>query len=69
MFLNKYISNRSTENLYRMETSALARASDDFWPRDPNSAGPHLTACSFNSLFMAPLCFPDWDMFQARQEA
>ena len=29
----------STENLYRMEGTTVARASDDFWPRDPNSAG------------------------------
>lgn len=41
----------------------MARASDDFYPRDPASVTPHISACAFLSLFLSPLVQPDWDMF------
>lgn len=59
----------STENLYRMHRTAIARASDDFYPRDPASSHPHLAACAFNSLFLSPLVQPDWDMFHSKHPA
>lgn len=59
----------STENLYRMQWTAVARASDDFYPRDPASSHPHLAACAFNSLFLSPLVVPDWDMFHSKHPA
>jgi len=59
----------STENLYRHAATPVARASDDFYPRDPASSTPHLAACAFNSLFMGALVQPDWDMFQSAHPA
>ena len=59
----------STENLYQMRDTAVARASDDFYPREPASSAPHIAACAYNSLFIAPLCLPDWDMFQSEHPA
>ncbi|GAX76619.1 hypothetical protein CEUSTIGMA_g4065.t1 [Chlamydomonas eustigma] len=56
----------STENLYRMLKTSVARASDDFYPRDPASSLPHLAACAFNGLFMSVLVQPDWDMFHSK---
>jgi hypothetical protein len=45
----------STENIYRWRSSAVARASDDFYPTDAASHLPHLAACAYNGLFIAPL--------------
>lgn len=59
----------STENLYRMLNTAVARASDDFYPRDRSSITPHIANCAYNALFMSPLVQPDWDMFQTLHEA
>mmetsp|Transcript_1791 Transcript_1791/g.2377 ORF Transcript_1791/g.2377 Transcript_1791/m.2377 type:complete len:665 (-) Transcript_1791:170-2164(-) len=59
----------STENLYSYFSSAIARASDDFYPRDEGSWRFHLTACAFNSMFISTISFPDYDMFQSRHEA
>jgi len=59
----------STENLYRMLNTAVARASDDFYPRDPSSITPHIANCAYNSLFLSPLVQPDWDMFQTKHRA
>jgi raffinose synthase len=59
----------STENLYRHAATPVARASDDFYPRDPASSTPHLAACAYNSLFMGALVQPDWDMFQSLHPA
>ncbi len=39
----------------RMTNTAVARASDDFYPRDPASSHPHVAACAYNSLFMGVL--------------
>ena len=59
----------STENLYRYFDSAIARASDDFYPREPESWLWHLTACAYNSLLIGQVALPDWDMFQSRHPA
>ncbi|EFJ39616.1 hypothetical protein VOLCADRAFT_100756, partial [Volvox carteri f. nagariensis] len=59
----------STENVYRMTATAVARASDDFYPRDPASSHPHIAACAFNSLFLGALLQPDWDMFHSKHPA
>ena len=49
-----------------MTHTSVARASDDFYPRDPASSHPHLAACAFNGLFMSVLVQPDWDMFHSK---
>lgn len=47
----------------RWTDTAVARASDDFYPRDPASSKPHIGTCTFIGLFLSPLVQPDWDMF------
>ena len=49
--------------LHRWTDTAVARASDDFYPKDPASSTPHVSACAYLSLFLSPLVQPDWDMF------
>jgi len=56
----------STENLYRYKTTAVARASDDFYPARPESHSVHLVNVAYNSLFLGEICLPDWDMFHSR---
>jgi raffinose synthase len=46
----------------------LMRASDDHYPGNPNSHGPHIVACAFNSLLLGHLSVPDWDMFTTSME-
>ena len=46
------------ENIYRWRDTALARASDDFYPTDAASHIPHIAACAFNGLFISPLALP-----------
>jgi hypothetical protein len=46
----------------RWRDTAVARASDDFYPTDKASYKPHLVACAFNALFLSPVALPDWDM-------
>ena len=58
-----------TEQLYRYASTALARASDDFYPREAPSWRWHLTACAYNSLLLSPIVLPDWDMFQSDHPA
>lgn len=55
----------STENIYRWTDSAVARASDDFYPTDKASHIPHITACAYNGLFLSALALPDFDMFHS----
>ena len=38
-----------------MESTAVGRVSDDFYPTDAASWSSHLGICAYNSLFMAPL--------------
>ena len=56
----------STENIYRWRDTAVARASDDFFPTDTASHMPHVAACAFNGLFLSALALPDFDMFQSK---
>lgn len=59
----------STENIYRWRDTAVARASDDFYPSDAASHSPHIAACAFNGLFLSALALPDFDMFHSRHRA
>jgi raffinose synthase len=38
-----------------MRDTAVARASDDFYPRDPTSSHPHIAACAYNTLFLSAI--------------
>jgi len=55
----------SIDNVMHFSDSAVARASDDFYPRDPAAGAPHVAACAFNSVFLGALVVPDWDMFHS----
>lgn len=55
--------------LPRMADTALARSSDDFWPRDTASHTTHIAVNAGNAMFLAALVQPDWDMFHSKHPA
>jgi hypothetical protein len=46
--------------------SAVARASEDFIPREPTLQTLHIASVAFNSLLLGEVFVPDWDMFHVR---
>lgn len=46
--------------------TAVIRASDDFWPRDPASHTIHIASVAYNTVFLGEFMQPDWDMFHVR---
>ena len=59
----------STENIYNFKWSALARASDDFYPGNEASHTVHISSVVYNSVFLGEIVLPDWDMFQSQHVA
>ncbi|KAJ0091515.1 hypothetical protein Patl1_13890 [Pistacia atlantica] len=59
----------NTDALYCSKQTALVRASDDFYPRDPTSHTIHIAAVAYNSVFLAEIMQPDWDMFHSLHPA
>lgn len=55
----------NTDGLYSAKRSAVIRASDDFWPRDPASHTIHIASVAYNSVFLGEFMQPDWDMFHS----
>ncbi|KAF7831232.1 putative galactinol--sucrose galactosyltransferase 1 [Senna tora] len=55
----------NTDGLYSAKRSAVIRASDDFWPRDPASHTIHIASVAYNTIFLGEFMQPDWDMFQS----
>ena len=53
------------ENNGRARQAPVIRGSDDFWPLDGASHGPHLYVNAFNSLLLSQIAVQDWDMFQS----
>jgi raffinose synthase len=53
------------ECLYAYKDTCVARASEDFYPRDPASHTLHVANVVYNSLFLGEIVIPDWDMFQS----
>ena len=49
--------------------TAVVRASDDFYPRDPVSHTVHIAAVAYNSVFLGEFMQPDWDMFHSLHPA
>lgn len=49
--------------------TAVVRASDDFYPRDPVSHTIHIAAVAYNSVFLGEIMQPDWDMFHSLHSA
>ncbi|KAG9138104.1 hypothetical protein Leryth_001351 [Lithospermum erythrorhizon] len=59
----------NTDALYCSKQTAVVRASDDFYPRDPVSHTIHIAAVAYNSVFLGEFMLPDWDMFQSLHPA
>ncbi|CAM6118551.1 unnamed protein product [Calypogeia fissa] len=59
----------NTDTIYSLKQTAVVRASDDFWPRDPASHTIHIASVAYNSLFLGEFMQPDWDMFQSLHPA
>lgn len=57
--------NHNTDGLYSSKQTALVRASDDYYPRDPASHTIHISSVCYNSLFLGEFMQPDWDMFHS----
>lgn len=53
----------NTDGMYSTKQTAVVRASDDFYPRDPASHTIHISSVAYNSLFLGEFMQPDWDMF------
>ncbi|XP_004975984.2 probable galactinol--sucrose galactosyltransferase 2 [Setaria italica] len=49
--------------------SAVARASEDFMPREPTLQTLHIASVSFNSILLGEIFIPDWDMFHSKHES
>ena len=56
----------NTDSLYSAKQTAVVRASDDYYPRDPASHTIHISSVAYNSLFLGEFMQPDWDMFHVR---
>ncbi|KAG4393657.1 hypothetical protein GLYMA_03G137900v4 [Glycine max] len=59
----------NTDGLYSAKQTAIVRASDDFYPRDPASHTIHISSVAYNSLFLGEFMQPDWDMFHSLHPA
>ncbi|CAN8252431.1 unnamed protein product [Cochlearia groenlandica] len=55
----------NTDALYCSKQTAVIRASDDFYPRDPVSHTIHIACVAYNSVFLGEFMQPDWDMFHS----
>ncbi|KAL1566900.1 galactinol--sucrose galactosyltransferase [Salvia divinorum] len=60
---------QSTDSLYSANTSAITRASDDYYPNNPTTQTLHIAAVAFNSLFFGEVFVPDWDMFYSLHDS
>ncbi|KAL3533801.1 hypothetical protein ACH5RR_007322 [Cinchona calisaya] len=59
----------NTDGIYSAKQTAIVRASDDFYPRDPASHTIHISSVAYNSLFLGEFMHPDWDMFHSLHPA
>ncbi|KAK3131726.1 hypothetical protein QOZ80_6AG0510530 [Eleusine coracana subsp. coracana] len=59
----------NTDALYCSKQTAVVRASDDFYPRDPVSHTIHIASVAYNSVFLGEFMLPDWDMFHSLHPA
>ena len=58
----------NTDGLYSAKQTAIVRASDDYYPRDPASHTIHIASVAYNTLFLGEFMQPDWDMFHVSKE-
>ncbi|XP_050235615.1 probable galactinol--sucrose galactosyltransferase 6 isoform X2 [Mercurialis annua] len=59
----------NTDALYCSKQTAVVRASDDFFPKDPVSHTIHIAAVAYNSVFLGEFMQADWDMFHSLHPA
>ncbi|XP_058072563.1 probable galactinol--sucrose galactosyltransferase 2 isoform X2 [Magnolia sinica] len=59
----------NTDGIYSAKQTAIVRASDDFYPRDPASHTIHISSVAYNTLFLGEFMQPDWDMFHSLHPA
>ncbi|CAN6179149.1 unnamed protein product [Urochloa humidicola] len=59
----------NTDALYCSKQTAVVRASDDFYPRDPVSHTIHIASVAYNSVFLGEFMLLDWDMFHSLHPA
>ncbi|CAI9761153.1 unnamed protein product [Fraxinus pennsylvanica] len=55
----------NTDGIYSAKQTAVVRASDDYYPRDPASHTIHISSVAYNSIFLGEFMQPDWDMFHS----
>uniref|UniRef100_A0A0D6QUR8 galactinol--sucrose galactosyltransferase n=1 Tax=Araucaria cunninghamii TaxID=56994 RepID=A0A0D6QUR8_ARACU len=55
----------NTDAFYCSKQTAVVRASDDFYPRDPVTHTIHIASVAYNSVFLGEFMLPDWDMFHS----
>uniref|UniRef100_A0A7N2KKP4 Uncharacterized protein n=1 Tax=Quercus lobata TaxID=97700 RepID=A0A7N2KKP4_QUELO len=48
--------------VFSLKESEVARASEDFMPREPTFQTLHIASVAFNSLLLGEIVVPDWDM-------
>lgn len=53
------------DNAYNWRHSNIARASDDFNPKDPATAKEHVFQSAYNAYWISNFAYPDYDMFQS----
>ncbi|KAJ4822523.1 hypothetical protein Tsubulata_048068 [Turnera subulata] len=58
----------NSDSIYSSKTSAVARASEDFMPREPTFQTLHIASVAFNSLLLGEIVVPDWDMFHSKHD-
>ncbi|KAB2053570.1 hypothetical protein ES319_A12G196100v1 [Gossypium barbadense] len=58
----------NSDSIYSWKTSAVARASEDFMPREPTFQTLHIASVAFNSLLLGEIVVPDWDMFHSKHD-
>jgi hypothetical protein len=75
-YFNGYVINcmeMTVDDIYHFGSSAIARASDDYMPKEisynleSGNAAVHIVNCLYNSLWLSPIVWPDYDMFESYQ--
>ncbi|GMJ00082.1 seed imbibition 2, raffinose synthase 2 [Hibiscus trionum] len=56
----------NSDSIYSSKSSGVARASEDFMPREPTFQTLHVASVAFNSLLLGEIVVPDWDMFHSK---
>ncbi|CAI9754819.1 unnamed protein product [Fraxinus pennsylvanica] len=59
----------NTDGIYSAKQTAVVRASDDYYPRDPASHTIHISSVAYNTVFLGEFMQPDWDMFHSLHPA